>query len=433
MTDHGDWWGPPGTYGSGQSDPTPGTDPAIPVPSSLAPTGPLPAVASRPRRRLLPGVLAGAVALAVALAGGAAVVDHESRPFSAAGVPGLIPPAADTSATTSGHKPATSPAPKAGTGPDSVLSVGQVQSLVEPGVVVINSQLGFQNAEAAGTGMVLTADGEILTNNHVIAGATSISVTVVSTQRHYVADVVGTAAGQDVAVLQLEGASGLATVPVGDSDRVSAGQSVVALGNAGGAGSLSVVTGQVTGTDRSITASDQNGQSSEQLTGMIEIQAPIQAGDSGGPLASRAGQVIGMDTAASASGRRTEGRPTSGFAIPINRALTIASQIRSGDSSGGVAIGGHGYLGIQVQTGDTVTGSGGAQVVATTTDSPAATGGLETGDVITSLDGKPVTSADALTTSLRQTKPGQQVTVGWTDQFGDAHSAQVKLTSGPAD
>jgi S1-C subfamily serine protease len=451
MTDHGDWWGPadssrsapsdpwprtePGTSDPGTSDPgwsDPGwSDPAGSAPRSLGATGPLPLAALRPRRRLLPGVLAGAVALAVSLAAGAAVVDHQSRPFSAAGVPGLIPPAADTSATSGGRKPATTPKPS--TGPEPVLSVQGVQSVVEPGVVVINSQLGFQNAEAAGTGMVLSADGEVLTNNHVIDGATSISVTVVSTGKHYVADVVGTAADKDVAVLQLEGASGLATVPIGDSDRVTAGQQVVALGNAGGAGTLSVVTGQVTATDRSITASDQSGQGSEQLTGMIEIEAPIQAGDSGGPLASRAGKVIGMDTAASASGRRSRGGPTSGFAIPINRALTIAAQIRNGDSSGGAAIGGRGYLGIQVQTSDPLTGSGGAQVVATTPGSPAAVAGLESGDVITSLNGQPVSSADDLTTRLGQTKPGQRVTVGWTDQSGDARSAQLRLTSGPAD
>lgn len=420
MTDHGDWWSPRGLPSAGA--PASWRTSAM---IDLSPYPPHPRARDPRPRRVLAGVLAGAAALAVAIAGGGVFIDHHSGPPTA-GLPGIIPPAANTSAT----NPAPStPAPRQNPGPALVLSVPQVAGLIEPGVVVIDSQLGYQNAEAAGTGMVLSPAGEILTNNHVIDGATYITVTVSSTQQRYVAHVVGTDASQDVAVLQLVGASGLATIPLGNSDTVTAGQSVVAIGNAGGSGTLSVVTGSVTDTNRSITASDQSGSNSEQLSGMIEVQAPIMAGDSGGPLANRAGKVIGMDTAASASKYRS-GRPTFGFAIPINRALSIAAQL---NKNAGAQSGGRGYLGIQVQAVDPAANSGGARVISTNANSPAAVAGIQPGDIITSLNGEPVTSADGLTASLAQSKPGQLVTVGWSDEYGEGHTAQVTLTSGPAD
>jgi S1-C subfamily serine protease len=400
MSEYGDWWSPPGTPSTGAPEPRPG--------------------------RLLAALVAGAAALGVAIAGGGVVVDRHTGPLTP-GTLGALPPAANTSVTKNPTLP--TPAPHKSTAPAPVLTVPQVAGLVEPGVVVVDSQLGYQNAEAAGTGMVLSSTGEILTNNHVIDGATYISVTVSSTQQRYVAHVVGTDAGQDVAVLQLTGASGLATIPLGDSDTVKSGESVVGIGNAGGSGTLSVVTGSVTDTNRSITASDQSGASSENLSGMIEVKAPIMAGDSGGPLANRSGKVIGMDTAASAeSGRGT--RPTFGFAIPINRALSIAARL---NANGTPASSGRGYLGIQVQAVDPAGNSGGAEVISTNANSPAAGAGIEPGDIITSLNGEQVTSADGLTTMLAGTRPGQLVSVGWSDEFGEGHTAEVTLSSGPAD
>jgi S1-C subfamily serine protease len=421
MTDHGDWWSPRAIPAAGTPDPW-HTSPLIDLnPHPLHPRGPR----LRPGR-LFVGIIAGAAALTVAIAGGGVVVDHHSGTLTS-GLPGIIPPAANTSAT---NKPTPqTPSPHKGAVPAPVLTVPQVAGLVQPGVVVIDSQLGYQNAEAAGTGMVLSPTGEILTNNHVIDGATYITVTVVGTQQRYVAHVVGTEVSQDVAVLQLVGASGLATIPLGDSDTVTTGQPVVGIGNAGGSGTLSIVTGTVTDTSRSITASDQSGASSEQLSGMIEVQAQIMAGDSGGPLANRAGEVIGMDTAASASSFHS-GRPTFGFAIPINRALSIAAQL---NKSGGAQSNGRGYLGIQVQSVDPATNSGGAEVISINANSPAAGAGIEPGDIITSLNGETVTSADGLTASLAQAKPGQLVTVGYSDQYGEGHTAQVTLSSGPAD
>ena len=184
----------------------------------------------------------------------------------------------------------------------TVLSTSQIAARVSPGLVDVVSTLGDQNGEAAGTGMVLTSTGEVLTNNHVINGATSISVTDIGNGKTYTATVVGYDKTKDIAVLQLQNASGLQTVNLGDSSTVTVGQNVVAIGNAEGKGGTpSVVTGSVTALNQSITAGDEGSSDSEQLSGLIQTNAPIQPGDSGGPLVNSAGQVVGIDTAASSS------------------------------------------------------------------------------------------------------------------------------------
>src|SRR5215472_1676649 len=204
--------------------------------------------------------------------------------------------------------------------PAKVLTTSQIAAAVDPGLVDVNSALGYQNAASAGTGMVLTSSGKVLTNNHVIEGATAIRVTDLGNGRTYRADVVGYDPKHDVAVLQLRNASGLKTVNLGDSSSVEVGQKVVALGNAGGRGGTpSVATGRVTGLNKSITATDEAAGTSEQLTGMIRTNAGIQAGDSGGPLVNTAGQVIGMNTAASSRFQFQSGQSqTQAFAIPVN-------------------------------------------------------------------------------------------------------------------
>src|SRR3984957_19817822 len=180
------------------------------------------------------------------------------------------------------------------------LTTAQIASRVDPAIVDVTSTLGYQQATAKGTGMVLTSNGEILTNNHVINGATSISVTDIGNGKTYKATVVGYDESQDIAVLQLSGASGLTTASTGNSSTVGVGDSVVALGNAGGVGGTpAVAPGSVTALNQAITATDEGSGSSEQLTGLIETNAGIQAGDSGGPLVNSHGQVIGIDTAAS--------------------------------------------------------------------------------------------------------------------------------------
>ena len=235
----------------------------------------------------------------------------------------------------------------------TMLSTSQIASRVDPGLVDVVSTLGDQQATAAGTGIVLTSNGEVLTNNHVIDGATSIKVTDVGNGRTYTAKVVGYDASQDVAVIQLQNASGLTVASLGDSSAVKTGDSVTALGNAGGKGGTpSVAAGTVTALNQSITASDEGAGNSEQLTGLIETNANIQPGDSGGSLVNSYGQVIGMDTAASSG---TQFQSQSGqaaeqaYAIPINEATSIAKQIEAGTTSATVHIGATAFLGVETQ------------------------------------------------------------------------------------
>ena len=231
-----------------------------------------------------------------------------------------------------------------------LLSASQIASRVDPALVDVVSTDGYQGATSAGTGIVLSSTGEVLTNNHVVNGATSIKVTDIGNGKTYTATVVGYDASHDVAVIQLQGASGLTTASLGDSSTVQTGDSVTALGNAEGKGGTpSVATGTVTALNQSITASDELSSVSEQLTGLIETNAPIQPGDSGGSLVNSYGQVIGMDTAAGSSdqpqGQSSTATATQAYAIPINEAVSIAQQIESGTTTADVHIGATAFLG----------------------------------------------------------------------------------------
>ena len=223
---------------------------------------------------------------------------------------------------------------------------------MDPGLVDIDTTLGYQQEEAAGTGIVLTSTGEVVTNNHVIDGATTISVTDVGNGKTYSASVVGYNRTKDIAVLQLHGASGLNTATIGNSSSVSVGEDIVGIGNAGGTGGTpSAAGGTVTALNQSITASDEGDGTSEQLTDLIQTNADIQPGDSGGSLVDTSGDVLGIDTAASAgfsfqSSGQSSGNQ--GYAIPINEAITIAKEIEAGTSSSTVHIGATAFLGVEV-------------------------------------------------------------------------------------
>ena len=289
------------------------------------------------------------------------------------------------------------------------------------GVVDITTVLGYDNGKAAGTGMVLTPAGEVLTNNHVVEGATSITVTVLSTGESYDATVVGTDPTDDVAVLQLAGAAGLDTVQT-DQDAVTAGDAITAVGNAGGAAGTSAAAGTVTALDQSITATDESSQDAEQLTGLIEIAADVEAGDSGGPLYDADGEVTGMDTAASSSGGQA-------YAIPIATARSIVERIEDGVDDGTVHQGYPAFLGVSVQD----AAGGGATVAGVVSGGPAEEAGLAAGDTITAVGGTTVTSAEDVSTALADLDPGDRVTVTWTDTAGAAQSDTVILATGPAD
>ena len=321
----------------------------------------------------------------------------------------------------------------------AVLTTAQISSQTDPGLVDVMTNLGLQQAQAAGTGIVLTQSGEILTNNHVIKGATSIKVRDIGNGRTYSAKVVGYDQSRDIAVIQAVGASGLQTAALGDSSSVKVGDKVVALGNAlGKGGTPSVAVGHVAGLGASITASDEGSGTSEQLTGLIHHTAPIQPGDSGGPLVSNTGKVIGIDTAASGSGFQfQQSARTQAFAIPINGAVALAHQIEVGQASATIHLGPTGLLGVGVQSADQAASSGisagsGAVVEQALPGTPAERAGITGGDVIIAAGGHMVTSPSGLQSALEPFHPGGHVSITWTDQTGQNHTATVVLANGPA-
>ena len=285
----------------------------------------------------------------------------------------------------------------------------------------------------AGTGMVLTADGEILTNNHVVAGASGIEVTIPGLGNQ-TATVVGVDPTDDVALLQLNDVSGLSPVTLGNSSEVQVGDTVTAIGNAFGApGPPTTTTGTVTAVHRSIVARDPAGESSERLDDVIQISADVHPGDSGGALLDADGQVIGIITAGPSNS--TTGI---GFAIPIDAALNIVNEIRAGHESSTILLGERGFIGVAVQPLDAATAArlglsdtSGALVAGVKEGSPAAQAGITAPSVIRSIDGVPVSSVDDLGTAIHSKTPGEQVRVTWVDAQGE-HTATLTLSEGPA-
>jgi S1-C subfamily serine protease len=359
------------------------------------------------------------------------------------------------------------PSPHDSAGGRSPLDQAAVKGKVEPGLVDITAALKYQRETAKGTGMLMSASGLVLTNNHVIDGATEVRASLAAFGgRTYPARVLGYDREADVALLQLTGAPNWATVSFGDSSQVSVGTPVLALGDAQGRGGITPAAGDISGLDRSIRASDEGSGTTEDLNHMLQINAEIQQGDSGGALADSAGQVIGMVTAAhSGSGGQPSG--TMGFAIPIDTALIIARQIAAGQASSAVSIGLPGFLGVDVAQSNSanprqqgadsrqprVRQAGAACVVAGQEPgvpakiAPAGTGalimgvlcgsaaqskGLVPGDVITSVNGQPVTTAGALTAITARYHPGEMVSIGWRATNGSRHTTSITLGAGPA-
>jgi S1-C subfamily serine protease len=319
------------------------------------------------------------------------------------------------------------------------LSTAAIADQDDAAIVDVVTTLGYQNGQAAGTGIVLTSSGEILTNHHVIQGSTSITVKVSNSSQTYKATVVGFDATDDIAVLQAEGASGLTTAPLGNSAAVTIDQSVVAIGNALNKPGLPTVTeGTVTQLGRSISVSGDNG-TVEQLKDLLETSAPLQPGNSGGPLLDTAGQVVGINTAASA-GNIPNGGTTDGYAIPISDALTIAHQIESGHSTATVHIGASPFLGIRVGGGSRDVGGGaapgssngsGVLVAGVESGTPAESAGIAAGDQIIAVAGTTVSSQSELTAALSAKHPGDTITITWVDQSNAQHQTTIRLATGP--
>lgn len=317
----------------------------------------------------------------------------------------------------------------AGSGSGSKASTGSTAATSSQavGLVTIVSQLKYENGESAGTGIILTSNGRILTNNHVIDGATSIQVTVQSTGRTYTADVVGTNATRDIAVLQLQNASGLTPADLSSSP-AAVGDAVTAVGNANGTGSLSAAAGTVSALNQTITTASEGATAGETLHGLIEINADVVSGDSGGAVENANGAVVGVTTAASSGSA-----DVTGYAIPISTAVGIAKQIIAGDRTAEITIGLPAFLGVSISTESSRSTSTSGAVVGQVLPGTAAAGtGLSAGDTITKVGTTTITSGSDLSKVISRHAPGDHVTVTYTDTAGSSHTITVTLTEGPA-
>jgi S1-C subfamily serine protease len=434
-------------------------------------TSPLPPMPPRPPRRRIGMLSYIAVALVAGALGAGSVVAlyHPASSNTAAPLPSssALNPQAPQPLPTSAI-PVPSAAPSTSTG------VSGIVSKIEPGLVIINTALQYNSEQAAGTGMVINPDGLVLTNNHVIENATRIDATVVSTGHTYPARVVGYDVTGDIALIQLEGASGLRMVPIGHSANLKTGQSVVAMGNAEGQNMIVPATGQITGLNQTITASDQQGTvRSETLHGMIETNADVVSGDSGGALANTAGQVIGMNTAG--NDVRFQQQSAAGFAIPIETALTVARQIAAGQASPTITVGYPPFMGIYIGQGSNPSplaqaqqqqgnqfgnggfgggfGNGNAScadnnrylpipssianvssgtlIIAVICGGPAQSAGITAGSVITAVNGQAIGGPDSLTSVVSKYHPGDTIAVTWVSPSGHRTTSTIKLTAGP--
>lgn len=326
--------------------------------------------------------------------------------------------------------PATAAPPPAP--PGAPLDQSALLSQVVPGLVDINTTLGYQGAAGAGTGILINPDGEVLTNNHVIEGATEITAISLANSRTYEVDVIGFDRANDIALIRLRGAFGLPTANLGTSSTLAVGDPIAAIGNSNGTGAPpSYAPGTVTELGASVRASDESGGGSRELYDLIRVAADIRPGDSGGPLVNDAGQVVGVNVAATLTYRMGGVTGGEGFAIPIDRAMAIANQIRSGAPSPSIHLGDTAFIGVAIADAPPFGGPAGAVVRQVLPETPAGQVGLRTGDLITSVDGAPVNSAADLSAIVDRHRPGDTVMLSWIDRMGNPRTAPVVLGKGP--
>ena len=320
------------------------------------------------------------------------------------------------------------PPPAPATPLDQSALLGQVV----PGLVDINTTLGYQGAAGAGAGIVLSPNGDVLTNNHVIEGATEITAVSLANSQTYQVDVIGFDRGNDIAVIRLRGAGGLPTANLGTSSRLAVGDPIAAVGNSNGTGGPpSYAPGTITQLGASVRASDEAGGGVRELFDLIRVAAEIRPGDSGGPLVNSAGQVVGVTVAATLNYHMGGVSGAEGFAIPIDRAIAIANQIRAGAPSPSVHLGDTAFIGVGIADAATLGGPPGAVIRQVLPDTPAGRVGLLPGDIITALDGIPVNSAADLSNIMDQRRPGNTVMLTWIDRLGNPRTAPVLLAKGP--
>ncbi|MFZ4373640.1 MAG: S1C family serine protease [Mycobacterium sp.] len=317
--------------------------------------------------------------------------------------------------------------------PRAPLDQSALLSQVVPGLVDINTTLSYQGAIGAGTGILLNPDGEVLTNNHVIEGATEITALSLANSRSYPVDVIGFDRDNDIALVRLRGAAGLPTAVLGTSSSLAVGDPIAAIGNSNGSSAPpSYAPGTVTQIGASVRASDESGGGSRELYDLIRVAAEILPGDSGGPLVNGTGQVVGVNVAATLTYRMGGVAGGEGFAIPIDRALAIANQIRTGAASDSIHLGDTAFIGVGIADSSPMSrGPAGAVVRQVLPDTPARQIGIFGGDVITAVDGIPINSAADLSNVMDQRRPGDTISLTWIDRGGIPHTAPLVLAKGP--
>ena len=313
---------------------------------------------------------------------------------------------------------------------DQSVLLGQVV----PGLVDISTNLSYQGALGAGAGIVIDPSGEVLTNNHVIEGATEITAVSLANSRSYTVDVIGFDRASDIALIRLRGAENLPMAALGTSSSLAVGAPIAAIGNSDGAGgNPSFAPGSITEIGASVRASDEGGGRTRQLDDLIRVAADIRPGDSGGPLVNSTGQVVGVTVAATLTYGLSGVRGGEGFAIPIDRAMAIANQIRSGAPSPSIHIGDTAFIGVGIADAPPFAGAPrGAVVRQVLPDTPAQAAGLVSGDIITAVDGIPVQAAGDLSGIMDQRRPGDTIMLSWVDRAGFSRTAPVVVAKGPA-
>ncbi|WHU48695.1 trypsin-like peptidase domain-containing protein [Gordonia sp. L191] len=374
-------------YPDGPATPPPG--PAGPLATRRPSMKPIIATA------LIAGLIGGAVAL-----GGNALVDHTT-----ATVPQLAAPPATTAADV--H-------------PGSVTYAAQAASKFTADIEVAGAQ-----GTAVGSGIVLSPDGYVLTNNHVVSGVGNTSAIQVTTtdQKTYRASVVGTSPSYDLAVIKLQNAAGLTPASLGNSDGLQVGQQVVAVGSPESL-SNTVTSGIISNLSRTVTAGDEQGSAVAVYNG-LQTDTPINPGNSGGPLVNLSGQVIGVNSAVD-TGQASQGGVQAyglGFAIPINTARRVANELLADGHATKPVLGVTGSLS---ESG--TSGVEGAQITNVSGDGAAAAAGIKPGDMITKVGDQRVTNYADLMAQILTHEPGSTVPIT-VSSGGQEHTVTVKLGS----
>lgn len=314
--------------------------------------------------------------------------------------------------------------------PPPPLNPEQIAAQVDPTIVTIAADWGLTGV--AGTGFVVDSEGLVLTNFHVIEQAAAVTAVHMGNGLIYDASVLGYDKTKDLAVLQLETASGLPVASIGSSRVLAVGDPVTAIGNASGGGVLVPAPGKVVALDTTITAQSSFDGSRNELTGMIRIDSDVRPGDSGGPLVDAWGAVVGVD-AAGLSDEARETQAPEAYAIPIDAAMAVVAQIREGRSEGTVHVGPTPYLGVSVRDVSDFRSTGpaqGAAVASVEYDSPAERTGLVRGDVIVAFDGRPIRTSDELVREMVDRKPGDIVRLQWITEQGIDQEQAITLELG---